>query len=218
VFNNAIIQIKNDSVLVTYIDPNNDSKPASMLITLHDFIETVKAADTKIETPFFSTNVFKYKLDGSYETLSVFSPPTRCTLKYDGYNGIEVFENAFMPSFYMDIVFTTSGRYSGSSIRMLKDKHSVLEMNRSFDSHPMIFPNVYDGSNKICWGRTLDDVNITRETAGNLADIFKSSIFNNDLFSHNLSRISAVVPSIVETRDFFQWLTTVDELPDALYF
>jgi hypothetical protein len=218
-YNNAIIEIQNDTVLVTYMA--DGAAVNSTVLTLHDFVEIVKAADTKIETPMFSTNTFKYKLDGSYESLFVFSPPSRVDLKFGYGDSIEVFKNAYFPSFYMEVMFTTSGRYNGSSVRMLKDVHSITEMvstGKNIKDYRMIFPNVYEGSNKICWGSTLYNITITRETAGNLLDIFKTSHFNNDLFGTTLSMISSRVPGIVSVQDYFRWLTTIDSLPDELYF
>lgn len=218
-YNNTIIEIKNDNVLVSYQDTQDRSVIKTIPLTLHDFIETVKSSSVKIDTPIFSTSTFKYSLEGDYETISLFSPPSRVNLKLRSGGIIYEYENACFPSFGMDITFN-KGRdsMSDSTIYMLKDKYSPLELEKNFTKYPMLFPNVYDGTGRICWNSVLNNIVIKKSNAGILLDIFKTSMFNHDLFSVSLNKISSVIPQITTIQDYFQYLTTVDTYPDCLYF
>lgn len=223
-YNNTMIKIQNDTVLISYMHEGNGRSanepqvPSTVVITLRDFIETIKSSDLKLETPLFSVGTFKYMLEGDIETVYLFSPEQRCTLRYRHDGGVKEYPNALFPSFYITASFNKSnGHFMNGTVRMLKEKYSVLEIDKKITSYRMVFPNVYDGSDRICWGRSLDDVEITIRNCGSLVDIFRTSVFNNDLFHSNLIFLKSVFPTVNGGDDYFTLLTTLDKFPDSYY-
>lgn len=215
-FNDCIIKIVKDNVLISYVDDVSDHKINTLTLTLQDFVSSIKSSDLTFSTPILPANTFKYSINGDREIYSMYFPESKTDLKFHtNSNQVDTFENAYFPAFTLECSFNKSGYFNGAKIFMLKDVHCITDLSTHNKKYKMLMPNVYDGGN-VCWGRTLDNINITRLNCSLLGNIFKQSIFNYDLFSGNQELIKDAI-GVNGIKSWFEYLQKVECLPDNLY-
>lgn len=218
----CVIYINGEDVLINALEENS-SQVASIkfkrkALSLRDFISTIKSSDQSITTKYFCENCVKYEQTSNRIFLYLLSKPCKVNLKARLSDGVTEFNNAAFPGYIMKCEFDLHGRFYGSSLRATKNCYSAIDITDNMQTYIMPFPNVYSGSDNICWSNTLSGINVNLKNANLLLNIFNTSVFNHDLFSPALNKITGAVPGVSSLGSYFQHLTTVDEYPEELYF
>jgi hypothetical protein len=216
----AIIEIEDDKVLVASTRMNNAGfvETDKVILSLEEFIHTIKSTDQSLHTGIFCTNTIKYEYTSNNVILWLFSPQCKVNLKTrTNTSEVKIFDNVLFPSFILKAKFDKSNRFITSIIRMTPNKYSVSDFNGEINDFFMPFPNVYSDS-KVCWGKTLENINITPSNANLLLDIFKNSVFNHDLFNDVLIKIKNNISEVTGYESYFNYLSTLEDIPNELCF
>jgi hypothetical protein len=218
----CVIYINGEEVLITSIDPNTESNTNTILLkkalSLREFISMIKSSDQSISTKYFCQQAIKYEQTSNRIYLYLFSEPCKIDLKARIDGDIKEYKNAAFPGYIMKVEFDLSGRLYGSSIRTVKDCYSAYDIKDNMKTYIMPFPNVYYNSDNICWSSTLSGLEINLKNANLLLNIFNTSVFNYDLFTPALNKINHAIAGVNSLDSYFNYLTTVEEYPQELYF
>lgn len=218
------IAIDLDKVYVTHNSVVNEKiVKKSKFMSLDNFIASIKNINTSMSTPILPSNCFAYNKSGNISKFFLFSPSQRTQLRFrtgTGPTGVTVYENAWFPSFVLVSSFNGNSMNNSYVYQVDSLITSVVDLQPTTTLYRMPFPNVYHDA-RICWGYNFggrgDDASMTMTTrnTGILADIFRTSTFNHDLFSEHWSRISAIVHKN-SIEEYFNHLTTVPEWPSSV--
>lgn len=216
----SVIYINGNDVLISSIEENSnlDLKYKKRSMSLQEFISTIKSSDQTISTKMFSQKTIKYEQTSNRIIIHMFSEPCKVNLKTRENSEIVEYNNAAFPGFIMKAEFDKNENFYQSDIIAVKNCYSAFDITQNTKQYIMPFPNVYSRSNKVCWNRTLDGITLNLRNANLLMDVFKTSVFNYDLFDVALNKIKAVKPEIKSLSEYFKYLTTVEEFPEEFYF
>lgn len=220
-FQKSVIYINGDNVLITSIEEGTNNETIKFVkksLALRDFISAIKASDQSITTKYFCQSAIKYEQTSNRILLHMFSPPKKVTLRARTNDGVKEYENASIPGYIMTGEFSTNGDFYGSKVRAVKNCYSALDIHSNTETYIMPFPNVYSGSDNVCWSSTLRDLSINLKNADLILNVFNTSVFNYDLFGPVLDKIvsTGVGPNTLD--NYFEYLTKVDEFPEEFYF
>lgn len=221
---NTIIYIDNNNVSVSTLvnaksSYDGDVEVKFKQMSLQAFINAVKSIEMNMATPIFSSSTIRYKEYCNKVHLLLFSPPCHVDVRASVYdedwneNEIKTFEKVPFPAFIMSAIFLENGSYSSSTVRALKNTYTTVDIHEDMPSYFMPFPNVF-GESRVCWGDTMRNVNINLNNADLLLNLFKGSVFNDDLFDLSNSKIREINPSLRDLYSYLSYLSGMDEFPE----